>query len=78
MNDEKNEGIVHKYDVKRVNDPEGKHDDCWYFVLDPQHDPIAQIALREYLAVAQSLGYAQLADDIKSKLAEVASQRLTQ
>ena len=37
-----------RYEVKKINDPEGKHDECGYFVLDPQHDPFAASALRTY------------------------------
>ncbi len=39
---------THKYRVERLNDPEGKHAGCWYFVLDPHHDPHAVAALRRY------------------------------
>lgn len=37
-----------KYNVERLNDPTGKHADCRYFILDPQHDPIALAALGKY------------------------------
>ena len=57
-------GIIHKFDVKKVNDPEGKHDDCWYFVLDPQHDPHARIALAAY-AVDCAPHYPKLAEDLR-------------
>lgn len=43
------EGLeTHKYRVERMSDPEGKHAGCWYFVLDPHHDPHALVALRQY------------------------------
>lgn len=41
-------GLESRYRVEKVNDPTGKHDDCRYFVLDPQHDPVARAALRAY------------------------------
>lgn len=44
------EGLYQKYDVKKVDDPTGKHDDCKYFVLDPRHDKHARQALRSYAA----------------------------
>lgn len=62
--DERASGLMHKYDVQRVNDPAGKHDDCRYFVLDPQHDPIARHALRAYAIRARIRGYRALADDL--------------
>lgn len=42
-------GLYEKYRVER-NDPTGKHADCRYFVLDPQHDPVAREALILYAA----------------------------
>lgn len=57
-------GLQHRYDVRKVNDPEGKHDHCRYFVLDPQHDPIARVALRTYAEEARRDGYVELADDL--------------
>ena len=41
-------GLYGKYRVERVNDMDGKHDGCRYFVLDPQHDPYAIDALAAY------------------------------
>lgn len=38
-------GLEYRYEVYKVSDPEGKHMDCRYFVLDPQHDPVAAKAL---------------------------------
>lgn len=63
-------GIIHKFDVKKVNDPEGKHDYCWYFVLDPQHDPHARIALAAY-AVDCAPHYPRLAEDLRKVLGNV-------
>lgn len=50
MSDEKR-GLYRKYKVERVDGsskPEGKHEDCQYFVLDMEHDPHARVALRAY------------------------------
>jgi hypothetical protein len=56
---EKDRGLEDRYRVAKVNDPTGKHDDCRYFVLDPQHDPFAVAALRAY---AREAGGALAAD----------------
>ena len=69
MSDEDREkGLYHKYDAKRVNDPTGKHKNDWLFVLDIRHDKIARAALSHYAHLAQKLGYGQLANDIHHKL----------
>src|SRR5580692_12583789 len=57
-------GLYQKYEVKRVNDPTGKHAGCWYFVLDPKHDKFAPIALRAY-ADACVGEYPALAADLR-------------
>ena len=64
MSAEKGDGLLRKYEVRRVNDPTGKHDACRYFVLDPQHDPIAVQALMWYGAKARQAGYEALASDL--------------
>lgn len=64
------EGLRHKYDVKRADDLTGKHDNCRYFVLDPQHDPIAAAALRAYSAAARAAGHGDLADDLDAWVGE--------
>jgi hypothetical protein len=65
--DDQTTGLYQKYHVQRVNDPEGKHDGCPYFVLDIRHDPHARIALSTYI---QSCGgeYPQLALDLHRML----------
>ena len=68
---EKAEGLHHKYDVKRVNDPTGKHAGCRYFVLDPQHDTLAREALGAYANAAAVAGYAQLAMDLNRWLGDL-------
>lgn len=61
--DDRQRGLYGKYDVKRISDPAGKHDECRYFVLDPQHDPHAVTALRAY-ADACADEYPALATDL--------------
>ena len=60
-------GIIHKFDVKKVYDPEGKHDNCFFFVLDPKHDKHARIALAAY-AVDCAPEFPKLAEDLRSIL----------
>lgn len=57
-------GLERRYHVERLNDTEGKHADCRYFVLDPQHDPIAREALTAYAKGALASGYTTLAEDL--------------
>ena len=40
--------LQRRYAVTKINDPDGKHKDCRYFVLDPQHVLAAREALLEY------------------------------
>lgn len=58
-------GLEHKYNVRRANDPKGKHDKCRFFVLDPQHDETAGWALLEY---AERTSNKELADDLREWL----------
>ena len=47
----KDRGIYEKFRVERRGGgsvPGGKHDGCFYFVLDVTHDPHAPAALRAY------------------------------
>jgi hypothetical protein len=62
---DKDRGVYAKYEVRRRNDPNGKHDDCWYFVLDPTHDPIARVALEAYADEAERRGFEALAADLR-------------
>lgn len=41
-------GLEARYRVEKINDPNGKHTQCRYFVLDPQHDPTALATLHLY------------------------------
>lgn len=61
-------GLERRYRVERLNDAEGKHADCRFFVLDPQHDPLARRALRCYADAALKSGYTTLFDDLREWL----------
>lgn len=68
-----------KFHVKRIDgsdEPGGKHDGCWYFVLDVTHDPHAIPALREYAKRCESDGYGLLAADLRTKLRDVLRDEL--
>jgi hypothetical protein len=69
-NDKDSFGLIYKYRVERVNDPAGKHDKCFYFVLDPQHDKSARFALHAYAVSARKEGQMELYNDIMEKLKE--------
>lgn len=50
-NEAKHDGIYRKFNVSRVDgsdSPSGKHFNCFYFVLDVDHDPHATAAMRAY------------------------------
>lgn len=57
-------GLEHRYNVEKVNDPEGKHTWCRYFVLDPQHDKRALVALELYADLCAIENETELADDL--------------
>lgn len=61
---EKVRGLEPRYRVEKIKDLTGKHDECRYFVLDPQHDPMARAALLAYEREARRNGYSDLADDL--------------
>lgn len=63
-------GLESRYLVTKINDPEGKHENCRYFVLDPKHDEFALKALEEY-ANRCSYAYPELADDLESWIKEI-------
>lgn len=48
------EGLYAKYDVRRLNDDEGKHINCMYFILDLDHDEHAAGALLAYANLVES------------------------
>lgn len=64
---DKERGLYRKYDVSRIDDPQKKHSNCSFFVLDLDHDPFAAIALRAY-AVACRDEYPLLANDLWNQL----------
>ena len=68
MTDEKERGLESRYEVKKIGDSEGKHDECRFFVLDPQHDIIARAALARYAQVARAEGFGALASDLDTWL----------
>jgi hypothetical protein len=66
-------GLFGKFRVERVA-PSSRgidHSGCRYFVLDPQHDPIAAAALARYAQVARSEGFGPLANDLDVWVREV-------
>jgi hypothetical protein len=42
-------GVYGKYRIERIGGTPGKHDECWYYVLDLKHDKFAIPALRAYI-----------------------------
>lgn len=49
------QGLIRaKYRVEKVDDPDHKHDECEFFVLDPLHDPAARDALVAYAIVTDN------------------------
>ena len=52
--EQKNTGLYRKFNVTRVSDPDGKHVDCKYFVIDLNHDKYAVPALRAYAQACYS------------------------
>lgn len=67
-------GLYAKYTVVKNYDPEGKHDDCMFFVLDVDHDPHAVPALLAYAASVRDSN-PELASDL-DRLAGEAHVRL--
>lgn len=63
--DDRDLGLYGKFKVERLNDPAGKHAGCRFFVLDPQHDPIARATVADYADRAFGQGYYRLAADLK-------------
>ena len=66
MNDQER-GLYKKYWVERINDKDGKHKHCMFFVLDLDHDPHAIPALRAYIESCE-LYYPKLAADLTVQL----------
>ena len=64
---DKERGLYRKYRVSRLDDVMGKHNDCFYFVLDTNHDPFAIPALKAYAHACRE-EYPVLAQDIDDLL----------
>lgn len=60
---DRRKGLYGKYFIQR-HDPERKHENCFYFVLDTDHDPFALPALRAYVLACREK-YPQLASDLE-------------
>ncbi len=56
-------GLYGKYRVERIGGTPGKHDECWYYVLDWMHDKYARPALEAY-AKACADEYPDLSRDL--------------
>lgn len=69
--DVRERGLEPRYEVRQIDDPTGKHNECRYFVLDPQHDPIARRALLEYSRDAHDAGYEALSNDLMTWLGQI-------
>lgn len=71
---DKSRGIYHKFNVTRTDGtsaPGGKHDSCFYFVLDLDHDPHAKAALQAYADSCRA-EYPRLAADLDVNVAQCA------
>lgn len=66
-------GLYGKFKVERRYDPDHKHQDCEYFVLDLVHDKFAAVALRAY-AKACRKEFPQLSVDLMYKSLELANK----
>jgi hypothetical protein len=74
----KEAGLEHRYDITHRNDPEGKHNNCAYFVLDISHDPLARKALITYLEAADEDGQFRLAEDLRELLGRTITTPVSQ
>lgn len=66
-----NRGIYYKFKVERTDGksaPGQKHDGCFYFVLDCDHDPHAKAALLAYADSCEA-AYPALASDVRAIVA---------
>ena len=71
---DKDRGLYSKYRVERLNDPEGKHEECDFFVLDLTHDPFALPAIRAYIDACRK-EYPHLAVDLMDKWSRILINR---
>jgi hypothetical protein len=65
---DRDRGLYGKYRVERVGGTPGKHERCWYYVLDIEHDPFAIPALRAYVEACRE-EYPRLAEDLLVEIA---------
>jgi len=61
-------GIYRKYEVRRLNDPTGKHAECEYYVLDWKHDKFTIPAVLAYAAACEA-EFPELARDLRARAA---------
>lgn len=64
INIDREKGLYGKYRVERIGGTPGKHRDCYYYVLDLEHDAYALPALRAYADVCET-AYPALAHDLR-------------
>jgi len=64
---DKDLGLYRKFQITR-HDPTGKHSNCFYFVLDVDHDQFSIPALEAY-AVACEKEFPKLSSDLKGIIA---------
>lgn len=64
---DKNRGLYIKYEVQRLDDAAGKHNDCDFYVLDLVHDKFSKEALTAYANACES-EYPELAKDIRNRI----------
>lgn len=50
---DKEKGLYKKFYVRRIDDALGKHEHCFKYVLDLEHDPFAIPALKSYIEACQ-------------------------
>ena len=65
---EKQTGLEKRYMVERINDPDGTHNNCDFFVLDLRHDPLARDSALDYAERALAAGYNQLSYDLAEQV----------
>lgn len=68
---DKDRGLYRKFEVCRTDGSSlagEKHDGCFYFVLDTDHDPSSVPALLAYANSAKKRGFEALAKDLARRL----------
>lgn len=65
-------GLYPKFSVQKTNDPDNKHLECSYFVLDLTHDPAARRAAIYYADLIRRHN-PELADDLTKMVEEIQS-----